>query len=84
MDFSINPKTPSDIGSMASGLVAVLAAIWAGIAWPFKTFVTIKSANRIYVKKVEDDGSRNYVHPSEMIELKDDIKSIRAIVEKWQ
>lgn len=79
-----DPQKLGDYGSLLAGVSAGLAALGTAIAWPYRTFVTRKSANETFVKKVEPDGTRAYVHPQEWAEMKSKIDKSIEQGEKWQ
>ena len=62
MAFNLNPQTAGDWGTFVGSIVAGITLVFSMIAWPFKTFLTIKAASKTYVKKVEDDGTQVWVH----------------------
>lgn len=70
---TLNPQTAGDWGSFLAGLVAVLTVIATGFTFifitPFKIFLTIKSADKTFLKISNQDGTRNYVHPTELIAI---------------
>jgi uncharacterized protein YxeA len=45
-----------------TGILAMVTAVIAFVMAPFKVFQTKRAAEKTYLKKVEDDGRRLYVH----------------------
>lgn len=68
----------------AGAKLGALTAIFVAVAAPFKFFMPRKTAEATFVKKVESDGTRAYVHPQEWQEMK--VKMDKSIEqgEKWQ
>ena len=84
MEIKLNPQTAADWGTFIAGIIAFLTAGWAAMTYPFKTFLTIKAADAKFVKKVEADGTRAYVHPQEWTEMKERFDKSIETNEKWQ
>ncbi len=76
-------KTATIIGAFITVLTA--------ITWPFRFFLPRSAADKIYVKKVEADGTRAYVHPKEWDDMKARLDDTNTRMdkcleqgEKWQ
>lgn len=82
MSININPQTAGDWGTFIGALVAIVSAIVAFVTWPYRTFLTQRAANRIYLKRLEDDGSTQYIRKQDFDELHSDIKRLIEKVDK--
>ena len=74
----LNPQNRRRLGNFWRIRLALVTAIVSVVMWPYKTFITKKALlvheekdAEMFVKKVEADGSRTYVHVTEMKEIKD-------------
>ncbi len=65
-------------------IAALLTAISAFVMAPFRFFLPRTAADKIYVKKVEEDGTRLYVHVKEWDEMKTRMDNSMEQGEKWQ
>ena len=68
----------------ASAKLGLLALVVTTVLAPFKVFQTRKSAESMFVKKVEENGTRAYVHPQEWIEMRTRMDKSIEQGEKWQ
>ena len=87
--FQLMPTNPDNFDAektsiIATALLAVVAFLWSMIKFPFRTFLTKKEAYSVFVKKVEEDGSRAYVHPGEWKEMKERMNKSIEQSEQWQ
>lgn len=87
----LNPQTAGDWGTFGGFCLALVTAVVSVVMWPYKTFITKKALlvheekdAEMFVKKVEADGTRTYVHVTEMKEIKDMLQKNLDTTEKWQ
>lgn len=80
-----DPSLPShfDPQKVTQG-IGVVAAIAGAVVAPFKVFMTKKEANSKFVRKVEEDGTRIYVHAEDWKEMKGLLKESIEQGNKWQ
>lgn len=71
-----SPQTDADWAQVIASTIAFFAAIWTIFTYPFKTFLTRKSAEMTYLKIVNPDGTRPYVHPTELIAINSKLDKI--------
>ena len=67
-----------------TGALALLTGIVTVVVTPIKFFMPRKTAEGMFVKKVEADGTRAYVHPQEWEEMKQRMDHSIEQGEKWQ
>ena len=74
----------------ATAKIGLLTAIVTVVVTPIKFFMPRKTAESMFVKKVEQDGTRAYVHPQEWHEMKtlltesvDESKKWRSMAKDW-
>lgn len=84
MEFKFNPQTVGDWGTFVGAAIAFISAIVALITWPYKTFITHKQARRIYLMRLEDDGSTQYVRKEDFDRLYEEVKEANEGSRKWQ
>lgn len=84
MTININPQNAGDWGTFVGGMIAFLSAIVAFVMWPYKTFLTQKAAKRIYLMRLEDNGSTQYVRKEDWDEMKVKMDKSFEQGEKWQ
>jgi len=82
--MSFDPKDAGDMGSAVSGLVAILAALTAFFTAPFKIFETKRGADAKFVKKVEENGTRAYVHPDDFQRLETTLNDYIKESREWR
>lgn len=84
MPSPLDPQKAADYGTWLGGIAAFITAIGAMIAWPFRTFETKRAAEAKYLKIVNPDGTRGYVHPSEWEPMKKMMEDNLEESRKWR
>lgn len=67
-----------------TGWLAALTAIVAFLTWPYRTFVTRKTADKVYLKRIEDDGTTQYVRAVDFKRLEDAVNESNEESRKWR
>lgn len=65
-------------------LLTCILTLWGSFIGLFKTFTTRAYADSTFVKKVEADGTRSYVHPKEWQEMKERMDKSIEQGDRWQ
>lgn len=86
VDF--DPQKAGDWGTFIGSIVALLTFLWGIVTWPARKFQTKTAAAHqsqeiaaTYVRIAEPDGSRNYLHVSDLPRLEEMFQGNRAFLE---
>ena len=80
----LNSQIPANWSQVGATVLAFILAAWGVLVGVIKlprffygTFLTIKTADKTYLKKMEDDNTFSYVLPKDFAEIKEDVRYLR-------